>query len=93
MILFFLFPDLKVGAIHDPIPQALIFIDKTIVDYQTAAASNPKRFGTYFRKMLDLGIYLAPSQFEASFVSIAHTTEDIDKTIAANREALRGAFA
>jgi glutamate-1-semialdehyde 2,1-aminomutase len=43
--------------------------------------------------MLELGIYLAPSQFEAGFVSVAHTTEDIDKTIVANREALRGALA
>jgi glutamate-1-semialdehyde 2,1-aminomutase len=69
----------------------LFFTDKAVVDYQTAAASDTKRFGTYFRKMLELGIYLAPSQFEAGFVSIAHTTDDIDKTVAANREALRGA--
>jgi len=70
----------------------LFFTDKTVVDYQTAAASDTKRFGAYFRKMLELGVYLAPSQFEAGFVSIAHTTEDIDKTIAANREALQMAF-
>jgi glutamate-1-semialdehyde 2,1-aminomutase len=71
----------------------LFFTDKTVVDYQMAAASDTKRFGQYFRKMLELGIYLAPSQFEAGFVSIAHTTEDIDRTVAANRDALRGAFA
>ena len=71
----------------------LFFTDKTVVDYQTALTSDTKRFGAYFRAMLDLGIYLAPSQFEAGFVSIAHTTEDIDRTIAANKEALRVAFA
>jgi glutamate-1-semialdehyde 2,1-aminomutase len=70
----------------------LFFTDKTVIDYQTATASDTKRFGTYFRRMLELGIYLAPSQFEAGFVSVAHTTEDIDKTVAANREALRKAF-
>ena len=70
----------------------LFFTDEAVVDYQTAAASDTKRFGAYFRKMLELGIYLAPSQFEVGFVSIAHAKEDIDKTIAANREALRGAF-
>jgi glutamate-1-semialdehyde 2,1-aminomutase len=42
--------------------------------------------------MLELGIYLAAWQFEAGFVSIAHTTEDIDKTIAANREGLHRAL-
>jgi glutamate-1-semialdehyde 2,1-aminomutase len=71
----------------------LFFTDKTVVDYQTALTSDTKRFGAYFRAMLDRGIYLAPSQFEAGFVSIAHTTEDIDRTIAANREGLRAAFA
>jgi glutamate-1-semialdehyde 2,1-aminomutase len=71
----------------------LFFTDRTVVDYQTALTSDTKRFGSYFRKMLELGIYLAPSQFEAGFVSIAHTTEDIDRTIAASKEALRVAFA
>jgi glutamate-1-semialdehyde 2,1-aminomutase len=70
----------------------LFFTNKTVVDYQTALTADTKWFGSYFRKMLELGIYLAPSQFEAGFVSIVHTTEDIDKTIAANRDALRGAF-
>jgi glutamate-1-semialdehyde 2,1-aminomutase len=71
----------------------LFFADKTVVDYQTALAADTERFGSYFRKMLDLGIYLAPSQFEARFVSIAHTEGDIDRTIAASEEALRVAFA
>ncbi len=71
----------------------LFLTDKTVVDYQTAAASDTKRFGTYFRKMLELGIYLAPSQFEAGFVSIAHTPDDIERTVEANREALKHAWA
>ena len=45
------------------------------------------RFGRFFRAMLERGVYLAPSQFEAAFVSAAHTDEDIAKTIAAARDA------
>jgi glutamate-1-semialdehyde 2,1-aminomutase len=71
----------------------LFFTAKPVVDYATAAAADTKRFGTYFREMLALGIYLAPSQFEAAFLSSAHTEGDIDRTVAANREALRAAFA
>jgi len=47
------------------------------------------RFGRFFRAMLERGIYLAPSQFEAAFLSAAHSPEDIQKTIAAGREAFR----
>lgn len=70
----------------------LFFTGKTVVDYQTALTADTMRFGAYFRAMLDRGIYLAPSQFEAGFVSVAHTTEDVDRTIAANRDSLRSAF-
>jgi len=71
----------------------LFFTSTEVVDYQTALTSDTKRFGVYFRQMLEQGIYLAPSQFEAGFVSVAHTTSDIEKTIAANRKALETAFA
>jgi glutamate-1-semialdehyde 2,1-aminomutase len=47
-------------------------------------------YGRYFHAMLERGVYLAPSQFEAGFVSLAHTEEDIDRTIAAAAAALRG---
>jgi len=67
----------------------LFFTDKAVVDYQTALAADTKRFGSYFRKMLELRIYLAPSQFEAGFDSIAHSEQDIDRTIEANREGLK----
>ena len=43
----------------------------------------------FFREMLDRGIFLAPSQFEAAFVSTAHTSEDIDRTIAAAADSLK----
>jgi glutamate-1-semialdehyde 2,1-aminomutase len=71
----------------------LFFSKERVVDYQSAVGADTKRFGVYFRKMLEMGIYIAPSQFEASFVSIAHSEEDIDKTLSANKEALRAAFA
>ena len=70
----------------------LFFTTGAVRDYETAAASDTKRFGAYFREMLERGVYLAPSQFEAGFVSMAHTDEEIDRTIGANREALRQAF-
>src|SRR5664280_2615856 len=58
-----------------------------VTDWESAKVSDTARFGRFFRKMLDRGVYLAPSQFEAAFVSAAHTDEDIAKTIAAAREA------
>jgi len=54
-----------------------------VYDWPTAAACDTKAFATYFRAMLDAGIYLAPSQFETAFVSQAHTEADIEATIAA----------
>jgi glutamate-1-semialdehyde 2,1-aminomutase len=70
----------------------LFFTPTAVVDHGTALTADTKRFGTYFREMLARGVYCAPSQFEAGFVSAAHTEEEIDRTIAANREALRTAF-
>ena len=58
-------------------------------DWTTANRSNRELFGKFFHAMLDEGVYLAPSQFEAGFVSIAHTDEIIDKTIAAARKAFQ----
>jgi glutamate-1-semialdehyde 2,1-aminomutase len=62
------------------------FTDQPVTDYESAKSSDTARFGRFFRAMLDRGIYLAPSQFEAAFVSAAHTDEDIRRTIAAARE-------
>jgi glutamate-1-semialdehyde 2,1-aminomutase len=71
----------------------LFFAGGAVSDYAGALRSDTKRFGVYFREMLRRGIYLAPSQFEAGFVSAAHTDEDIALTIEANRESLVAAFA
>lgn len=67
----------------------LFFQDLPVVDYESAKRSDTARFGKYFHAMLDQGVYLAPSQFEAGFISAAHTDEDIDLTIAAARKAMR----
>lgn len=70
----------------------LFFTSTSVVDDRTALTSNTKRFAVYFRTMLEEGIYLAPSQFEAAFVSAAHTPDDIEKTVRASRKALERAF-
>jgi glutamate-1-semialdehyde 2,1-aminomutase len=60
-----------------------------VTDWESAKRSDTARFGRFFRAMLDRGIYLAPSQFEAAFLSAAHTGEDIATTVAAAREAFQ----
>lgn len=57
------------------------FTDKEVVDYDTAATSDTAAYAQYFGYMLENGIYIAPSQFEAMFVSDAHSEEDIQKTV------------
>jgi glutamate-1-semialdehyde 2,1-aminomutase len=59
------------------------FTDGPVTDWESAKRCDTARFGQFFRGMLDQGIYLAPSQFEAAFLSAAHTDEDIDRTIEA----------
>jgi glutamate-1-semialdehyde 2,1-aminomutase len=66
----------------------LFFAGEPVTDYASAVKADTKRFGAYFRAMLERGIYLAPSQFEAGFVSLAHTEADIERTVQANKEAL-----
>ena len=66
----------------------LFFTMGPVTDYTSAAISDRDRFASYFHKMLDQGIYLPPSQFEAMFVSLAHGDEDIDRTIEAAAAAL-----
>jgi glutamate-1-semialdehyde 2,1-aminomutase len=63
------------------------FTSGPVTDYESAKRSDTARFGRFFRAMLERGIYLAPSQFEAAFVSAAHTEEDIRRTAAAAHEA------
>jgi glutamate-1-semialdehyde 2,1-aminomutase len=57
------------------------FTDAEVVDYKTAKTSDTERFSKFFRGMLEKGVNLAPSQFEAGFISTAHTKADIDKTV------------
>jgi glutamate-1-semialdehyde 2,1-aminomutase len=65
------------------------FTPGTVTDWDSAKVCDTARFGRFFRGMLERGVYLAPSQFEAAFVSAAHTDEDIARTIAAAAEAIR----
>ena len=65
----------------------LFFTDTEVTDFTTAKSSDTSRFNTYFHAMLEGGIYLPPSQFEAAFISAAHTENDIDHTIEVARMA------
>jgi glutamate-1-semialdehyde 2,1-aminomutase len=64
------------------------FTSHPVRDYQSALTANTDHYGAFFRGMLDRGIYPPPSQFEAWFLSGAHTERDIDTTIKAARAAL-----
>jgi len=64
------------------------FTPGPVNDLSGAKASDTSTFGSYFRAMLEEGIYLAPSQFEAAFVSLAHSDEDIAATVVAHERAL-----
>jgi glutamate-1-semialdehyde 2,1-aminomutase len=64
------------------------FTDQPVRDYQSALTSNTERYGRFFRAMLARGVYPPPSQFEAWFISGAHTDRDIAATVKAAREAM-----
>jgi glutamate-1-semialdehyde 2,1-aminomutase len=66
----------------------IYFCDAVPTSYAQVTASDRERFNRFFHAMLDEGVYLAPSAYEAGFVSIAHTDEIIEQTIAAARRAL-----
>lgn len=67
----------------------LFFTAEEVVDFTTASRSDTERFARFFQGMLEAGIYLAPAQFEAGFLSFAHTGEDIARTLAACEKALK----
>ncbi|MBC2696541.1 MAG: glutamate-1-semialdehyde 2,1-aminomutase [Desulfobacteraceae bacterium] len=67
----------------------LFFTDRDVKNFEDAKTSDLDMFSAYYNGMLEKGIYLAPSQFEALFVSAAHKTEHIDKTIEAAEEVLK----
>lgn len=60
---------------------SIFFTDRKVIDYSTAKTANPKSYAQFFWEMLSQGVYLPPSQFETIFVSLAHTDEDIERTI------------
>jgi len=66
------------------------FIDHEVFDWETAAPCNTEIFGRFHRGMLDAGVWLPPSQFEAAFLSTAHTAADIDATVASARSVFDG---
>ncbi len=70
----------------------MFFTEKPVVDFNSAVTSNTELYGKYFHGMLERGIYLAPAQFEAAFISTVHTTNDLEKTIKANFETLKSIF-
>jgi glutamate-1-semialdehyde 2,1-aminomutase len=61
-----------------------------VTSFADAKASDTELFATYFGRMLDNGVHLAPSQFEAGFVSLAHSVQDIDRTVEAAHRSLQG---
>src|SRR5713101_6813221 len=67
----------------------IFFTDQPVRDYAGAKRSDTKRYARFFREMLDRGIFLAPSQFEAAFVSAAHTGADIQRTLSAAQDSLK----
>jgi glutamate-1-semialdehyde 2,1-aminomutase len=68
---------------------SLFFTDEEVICYDQAKKADTERFATYFRLMLEQGIFIPPSQFEGMFLSTAHTEEDITRTVEANRYALQ----
>ena len=67
----------------------LFFTDKPVVDFDSAKTSDTKRFASYFQSMLHQGVYLAPSQFEAMFISTAINDPIIDQILQASKKALK----
>jgi glutamate-1-semialdehyde 2,1-aminomutase len=66
----------------------MFFTAGPVQNYEDSKQSDLSKFSKYHRGMLERGVYLAPSQFEAGFTSLAHTEEDIDRTLAAAREVM-----
>jgi glutamate-1-semialdehyde 2,1-aminomutase len=69
------------------------FAPGPVTDWTSAAKSDTEAFGRFFRAMLEIGIYLPPSQFEALFLSAAHTEDDVQQTIAAAKQAFAAVHA
>jgi glutamate-1-semialdehyde 2,1-aminomutase len=70
---------------------SLFFTEEKVTDFNSALTSDTQQYGRYFHNMLNRGVYLPPAQFEALFVSLAHSKKDIDIAIEANYEAIKEA--
>ncbi len=81
---------IDVTASHIGSMAGLFFTAGPVNNFDDAKKSNVERFGVFYRHMREKGIYLAPSQFEACFVSSAHSNNDIDTTIKAAQEVMKG---
>jgi glutamate-1-semialdehyde 2,1-aminomutase len=68
----------------------LFFTNQDVFDFESAKTSDTQQFNRFFNAMLKQGVYLPPSQFEAAFISAAHTNADIDRTVDAAMKALKG---
>jgi len=77
----------RVGSIF-----SMFFTDQEIISFDSVKTSDVEFFKRYFNAMLEEGIYIAPSQFEAGFMSTVHTNDDIDQTIEAQSRALKKAL-
>ena len=70
---------------------SMFFTDQNIIDFESVKSSDTNFFRSYFTSLLQEGVYIAPSQFEAGFMSAVHTDEEIEQTIEANYKALQKA--
>jgi glutamate-1-semialdehyde 2,1-aminomutase len=69
--------------------QTIFFTDEPVTDYESAKRSDTERYAQFFQGMLANGVHLAPSQFEAAFVSRAHTADHIERTVAAAKKVMK----
>jgi len=66
----------------------MFFAESAVNNYEDALKCDTERYSKYFHNMLRRGVYLAPSQFEAAFVSLAHSERDIEKTLLSAEQSL-----
>ncbi|MCF6157452.1 MAG: glutamate-1-semialdehyde-2,1-aminomutase [wastewater metagenome] len=84
--------DVGIPAYHTRVGSMMctFFTDQPVIDYATAKLCNTKRYAGFFHGMLDRGFYFAPSQFEAAFMSTVHGEKEIDETVDAFKEVIKG---
>ena len=68
----------------------IFFTAQPVIDYRTSQSSNKVQFMAYQKQLMKKGVFIPPSQFETCFISLAHTDEDLDKTMEAITSTLKG---